>query len=118
MRESETPAGGCLTARDLARYFSIFVRRGLGVDGKRVGSTPFIEQTLSSGVPMTPPNEGIRYCNQTMVSGRSLGHGGWGGQYALANLDNGVFERLGRYEAAIARQVLKTLYLLQSVRAR
>ena len=36
----------------------------------------------------------------------------------LANLDNGVFERLGRYELAIARQVLKTLYLLQSVRAR
>jgi hypothetical protein len=36
----------------------------------------------------------------------------------LANLDNGVFERLGRYEAAIARQVLKTLYLLRSIRAR
>jgi hypothetical protein len=36
----------------------------------------------------------------------------------LANLDNGVFERLGRYEAAIARQVLKTLYLLRSILAR
>jgi hypothetical protein len=36
----------------------------------------------------------------------------------LTNLDNGVFERLGRYETAIARQVLKTLYLLRSVRAR
>jgi hypothetical protein len=36
----------------------------------------------------------------------------------VANLDNGVFERLGRYESAIARQVLRTLYLLQSVRAR
>jgi hypothetical protein len=36
----------------------------------------------------------------------------------LANFDNGVFERLGRYESAIARQVLKTLYLLRSVRAR
>jgi len=36
----------------------------------------------------------------------------------LANLDNGVFDRLGRYEGAIARQVLKTLYLLQSVRVR
>ena len=34
----------------------------------------------------------------------------------IANLDNGVFERLGRYEAAIARQVLKTIYLLRSVR--
>jgi hypothetical protein len=36
----------------------------------------------------------------------------------IANLDNGAFERLGRYESAIARQVLKTLHLLQSVRAR
>jgi hypothetical protein len=36
----------------------------------------------------------------------------------LANLDNGLFERLGRYESAIARQVLRTLYLLQSVRTR
>jgi hypothetical protein len=35
----------------------------------------------------------------------------------LANLDNGAFERLGRYEAAIARQVVSTLYLLRSVRA-
>jgi hypothetical protein len=34
----------------------------------------------------------------------------------LANHDNGVFERLGRYETAIGRQVLKTLYLLRSVR--
>jgi hypothetical protein len=34
----------------------------------------------------------------------------------LANFDNGVFERLGRYEAALARQALKTLYLLRSVR--
>ena len=36
----------------------------------------------------------------------------------LANLDNGVFERLGRHESAIARQVLRVLHLLQSVRAR
>jgi hypothetical protein len=36
----------------------------------------------------------------------------------LANFDNGVFERLGRYESAIARQVLKTLSLLRSIRAR
>jgi hypothetical protein len=36
----------------------------------------------------------------------------------LANLDSSVFERLGRYEAAIARQVLRTLYLLQSARTK
>ena len=36
----------------------------------------------------------------------------------IANLDNGVFERLGRHESAIAGQVIKTLHLLQSARAR
>jgi hypothetical protein len=34
----------------------------------------------------------------------------------LANLDNGVFERLGRYEAALARQVARILFLLKSTR--
>jgi hypothetical protein len=34
----------------------------------------------------------------------------------LANLDNGVFERLGRYESALARQVGRILFLLKSVR--
>jgi hypothetical protein len=35
----------------------------------------------------------------------------------LANLDNGVFERLGRYESALARQVARILFLLKSTRA-
>jgi hypothetical protein len=34
----------------------------------------------------------------------------------LANLDNGVFERLGRYESALSRQVLRVLFLLKSAR--
>jgi hypothetical protein len=34
----------------------------------------------------------------------------------LANLDNGVFERLGRYESALARQVARVLFLLKSAR--
>jgi hypothetical protein len=34
----------------------------------------------------------------------------------LANLDNSVFERLGRYEAALMRQVLQTIYPLQLAR--
>jgi CubicO group peptidase (beta-lactamase class C family) len=82
--------GGCVTARDLARYFSLFVRHGRGITGEAVGSEAFIDQTLRSGIPMPPPYEGIRYSNHTMVSGRSIGHGGWGGQYALANLDTGI----------------------------
>jgi hypothetical protein len=35
----------------------------------------------------------------------------------LANLDNGVFDRLGRYEAALSRQVARILFLLKSARA-
>jgi hypothetical protein len=34
----------------------------------------------------------------------------------LANLDNGVFERLGRYESALSRQVVRILVLLKSAR--
>jgi len=36
----------------------------------------------------------------------------------LANLDNGVFERLGRYEAALWRQIVQTLFALQPLRHR
>jgi hypothetical protein len=36
----------------------------------------------------------------------------------LVNLDNGVFERLGRYETALWRQVAQTLFLLQPARRR
>jgi hypothetical protein len=34
----------------------------------------------------------------------------------LANLDNGVFERLGRYESALSRQLVRILFLLKSAR--
>jgi hypothetical protein len=36
----------------------------------------------------------------------------------LADLDNGVFERLGRYEAALWRQVRQTLFTLEGLRCR
>jgi hypothetical protein len=36
----------------------------------------------------------------------------------LANLDNGAFERLGRYETALWRQMVQTLLVLQSARHR
>ena len=101
--------GGCLTARDLARYFALFVRRGHGVGGERVGSEAFISQTLLSGVPMPSPIEWIRYSNHTMVLGDSLGHGGWGGQFALANLDTGTigaFLSVIESEHAITRHYL------------
>jgi hypothetical protein len=36
----------------------------------------------------------------------------------LANLDNGVFERLGRYEATLWRQIVQTLLVLRTARYR
>jgi hypothetical protein len=36
----------------------------------------------------------------------------------LANLDNGLFERLGRYEAALWRQTVQTLFALRAARHR
>jgi len=36
----------------------------------------------------------------------------------LSNLDNGVFERLGRYEMALWRQVRQTLFTLERLRWR
>lgn len=82
--------GGCMTARDLARYFAIFARRGQGIRGEQVGSASLIEKALTRGVPMPVPYQSIRYSNHLMVSGRTLGHGGWGGQYALFNVDTGT----------------------------
>jgi hypothetical protein len=34
----------------------------------------------------------------------------------LSNVDNGAFERLGRYNAALWKQAAQTLFLLQTVR--
>jgi hypothetical protein len=34
----------------------------------------------------------------------------------IANFDNGAFERLGRYESALVRQVVQTLFLLQTAK--
>jgi hypothetical protein len=36
----------------------------------------------------------------------------------VADIDNGVFERLGRYEAALWRQVRQTLFTLEGLRWR
>lgn len=88
-----TPAlsgGVSLSARDLARYFSLFPRRGAGVGGRRVGSAAFLEATLAGGIALPPPNDHIRYSNHLRVNGRHVMHSGWGGQYAVADMDSGV----------------------------
>jgi hypothetical protein len=34
----------------------------------------------------------------------------------LSNVDNGAFDRLGRYNAALWKQTAQTLFLLQNIR--
>jgi CubicO group peptidase (beta-lactamase class C family) len=83
--------GACVTARDLARYALLFVRGGRGVNGQAVGSRAFIDHTRSRpGVAYAPPRDWQRYSNHTVTDGQCVGHGGYGGQYMLANPDTGV----------------------------
>jgi CubicO group peptidase (beta-lactamase class C family) len=107
--------GVCLTARDLARYGLLFVRRGQGVNDTQVGSADFIEKTRhAAGTQMPPPRDWLRYSNQMNTDGRWLGHGGYGGQYMLTDLDSGVvvvffsvLEDRNAYELAYYPQIIK-----------
>lgn len=81
--------GICLTARDLCRYGAMFARMGQGIDGRPYGSAEFIRQTQAGGIRMAPPRQHLRYSNQTNTNGVWLGHGGYGGQYLVANPETG-----------------------------
>jgi CubicO group peptidase (beta-lactamase class C family) len=82
--------GLCLTARDLARYGLLLARGGIGVAGQKVGSPAFLQSTLAGGVPMPAPRDHLRYSNQTNTDGRWIGHGGYGGQYLVADPVSGT----------------------------
>jgi CubicO group peptidase (beta-lactamase class C family) len=107
--------GACLSARDLARYALLFARGGRGVGGQAVGSRAFIETTRTrQGMPYGPPREWQRYSNQTATDGQCLGHGGYGGQYMLANPDTGVvvvflsvLENADAYDPTYSAEVIR-----------
>ena len=107
--------GACLTGRDLARYALLFVRGGRGIGGQPVGSRAFIETTRTRpGVPYAAPRDWQRYTNHTVTGGQCLGHGGYGGQYMLANPDTGVvvvffsvLENAHAYDAAYSAEVIR-----------
>lgn len=108
--------GICLTARDLARYGAIFARLGAGVDGRPFGSVAFLQNTLSGGIPMPSPRSHLRYSNQTNTNGHWLGHGGYGGQYLVANPQTGrvacylsVLQDEDGYDAAFYPPLIATL---------
>lgn len=77
--------GICLTARDLCRYGAILARQGLGAEGRPFASAAFLDETRRGGVPMLAPRDHLRYANQTNTNGIWVGHGGYGGQYLVAN---------------------------------
>jgi CubicO group peptidase (beta-lactamase class C family) len=107
--------GACVTARDLARYALLFARGGRGIGGQEVGSRAFIETTRTrTGAPYGPPRDWLRYSNHTMTDGRCLGHGGYGGQYMLANPDTGVavvffsvLENAAGFDAGYSAEVIR-----------
>jgi CubicO group peptidase (beta-lactamase class C family) len=75
--------GIALTARDLARYAMLFVNGGVGVGGKVVGSKAFIDAARTNRGTKRP--DGFHYSNQLVSNGRWVGHGGYGGQWMLAD---------------------------------
>jgi hypothetical protein len=58
-------------------------------------------ETSGPGDPLLDPARVLSLCFQRLV-----------------NFDGDVFERLGRYESALARQIVQVLFLLRSVRRR
>jgi hypothetical protein len=76
-----------------------------------------IEQTRESGLIQTSGDRSIAHASARIFSAPSTRDLSLSFQ-RLANLDSAVFERLGRYEAALARQVVQCMFFLRSARCR
>ena len=68
---------------------------------------------------MPEPRDALKYSNQTNTNGRWLGHGGYGGQYMLADLESGVvgvfFSVLENRDAHDADYSSEIINMLQSI---
>ena len=83
--------GASMTARDLARYGQIFVRGGVGINGEAVGSRSFIDEARHNPGPAMPaPRDWMSYGRHLQTNGRWVGHGGYGGQFMLADPESRV----------------------------
>jgi CubicO group peptidase (beta-lactamase class C family) len=80
--------GIALTARDLARYTLLFVSGGTGINGRAVGSKAFLDAARTNRG--TRRTDGYHYSNQLVSNGRWVGHGGYGGQWMLADERTGA----------------------------
>lgn len=78
--------GGCLSARDLARFGLFIARHGQNLFGQPLANQNFLKQSLSRRAPSMPhPKQWLRYSNHLMTDGRLLGHAGYGGQFLLVD---------------------------------
>ncbi|MEP3785905.1 serine hydrolase domain-containing protein [Ascidiaceihabitans sp.] len=83
--------GGCLSARDLARFGLLFARAGCDISGESFANEAFIAHSLSRNAPkLTPPKDWLRYSNHLMTDGRFVGHAGYGGQFLMVDTQSGT----------------------------
>ena len=109
--------GGCLSARDLARFGLFLARGGRDLFGKPVGNAAFLDHSLARAAPaLTPPKGWLRYSNQTMTDGRMVGHAGYGGQFLMVDMTSGrscaflsVLENEAGYDDAYMDRVARVL---------
>ena len=80
--------GGCLSARDLARFGLLFA--GKSGDGP-YPNAGYLRYCLARAAPsLKPPRDWLRYSGHLMTNGRLLGHAGYGGQFLLVDTDTGT----------------------------
>ena len=78
--------GGCLSARDLARFGLLLARQD-----SPVADAAFLRRTLTRPAPALPaPRDWLRYSNHTMTDGRVIGHAGYGGQFLMVDTVTGT----------------------------
>jgi hypothetical protein len=66
--------GGCLSARDPARFGWLFARAESDILGTPFANAAFIAHSLSRDAPkLTPPKDWLRYSNHLMTDGRFVG---------------------------------------------
>lgn len=112
--------GGCLSARDLARFGLIFARGGADIRGRPFANAAFLRHSLDrAALPMPAPRDWLRYSNHLMTDGRLLGHAGYGGQFLMVDRDSGlscaflsVLENEAGYDEAYQSAVVDALRAL------
>lgn len=83
--------GGCLSARDLARFGLLFARLGRGILGNTIANATFLTHSLTRAAPvLAPPKEWLRYSNHLMTDGRFIAHAGYGGQFLMVDTRSGT----------------------------